>query len=57
MAGPWSLHLVAIVDKVIHLGSAKCFRQKECRAKKLGHGQSEKKSSFGVEILGTRPPP
>ena len=41
MAGPWRLHLVAVVDKTSHLGSTMCFRLKECKAEKLGHSQFE----------------
>ena len=57
MAGPWRLHLVVAADKANHLGLAICFRQKNGRAKKLGHSQPEHKGSFKVEISGTRPPP
>ena len=56
MADPWSLHLVAIVDRASHLGLAICFRQKDCKEEKLGYSQQEHTNFIGVEILGTRLP-
>jgi len=35
MTDPWNLHLVVVVDKASHLGSAICFRPKNGKSGKV----------------------